>query len=131
MVIAKTAVAVSAVADEDADAADVAVVDEAKVEVAKVAPRADHPWVAQKEVGGQRTRSLPRPHRCRRVTAVTITRTVVHERARANSRALLRNTANLVMSRSSRASHVRLPMHSRTTGLRNPNSGTHLRRLDT
>ena len=125
MVIAKTAVAVSAVADEDADAADVAVVDEAKV-----APRADHPWVAQKEVGGQRTRSLPRPHRCRRLTVVTIIRTVVHERARASSRALLRNTASLAMSRSSRATHAKLVRHSRTTGLRSLNSGTHLHRRD-
>lgn len=130
MVIAKTAVAVSAVADEDADAADVAVVDEAKVEVAKVAPRADHPWVAQKEVGGQRTRSLPRPHRCRRLTVATIIRTVVLERARASSRALLRNTANLAMSRSSRATHAKLVRHSRTTGLRSLNSGTHLHRRD-
>ena len=129
MAIAKTVVAVSAVAGGDAAVADVAVVDEAKVEVAKVAPRADRPWVAQK-VGGQRTPSLPRPHRCRRVTVAIIMRTVARERAQANNRALLRNTANLVMSRSSRASHVRLLMPSRTTGLRSPNSGTHLRRRD-
>ena len=130
MVIAKTAVAVSAVADEDAAAAAVAVVGEAKVEVEKVAPRADRPWVAQKVVG-QRTRSLPRPHLCRRVTvAIIIMRTVARERARASSRALLRNTANPVMSRSSRASHIRLLRHNRTTGLHRPNSGSHLRRRD-
>src|ERR1700688_4391286 len=113
MVIAKTAVAVSAAAAEDADAADVAAVDEAKVEVAKVAPKADRPWVAQK-VAVQRTRSLPRPHRCRTATGATITRTVPRERVPANSRALLRNTASLAMSRSNRASHDRLVRHSRT-----------------
>jgi hypothetical protein len=91
-VIARTVVAASAVADEDADAADAAVVVEAKAAIATLAQWADHPWApavrmpaAVRMAAGQRIRSLPRPHRYRRVTVATITTRVV-PRARPNSR---------------------------------------------
>jgi hypothetical protein len=151
VVIDRIVVAASAAADEDADAADAVAEVEAKAAIAKVARRA-----ARKAVG-QKTRSLPKPLRCRRVTVVTITTTVARAKARTNSRAFRRNITKGTTSRSkqvSRSSRVtrskhasrnRLVSHSRSIvhpslsfGLRNRtigrlslSSGTRLLRLST
>jgi hypothetical protein len=145
VVIDRTVVAASAAADEDADAADAVAAAEAKAAIARVARRA-----ARKAVG-QKTRSLPKPLRCRRVTVVTITTTVARAKARTNSRVFRRNSAKGTTSRSkhaSRSSRVnrnRLVSHSRSIvhpslsfGLRNRtigrlslSSGTRLLRLST
>jgi hypothetical protein len=94
VVIARIAVAAAnAVADEDADAADAAVVAEAKAAIARVARRADRPWKAV----DQRIPSLPRPRRCHRVTVAIITTRVARTRVRAHSRVLLRRAASLAM----------------------------------
>ena len=80
VVIDRTVVAASAAADEDADAADAVAAAEPKAAIARVARRP-----ARKAVG-QKTRSLPKPLRCRRVTVVTITTTVARAKARATVR---------------------------------------------
>jgi hypothetical protein len=151
VVIDRTVVAASAAADEDADAADAVAAAEAKAAIGRVAPRA-----ARKAVG-QKTRSLPKPLRCRRVTVVTVTTTVARARARTNSRVFRRNIAkgttsrskhmsrssrvspNRRVSRNSRVSHSRSIVHpslsfglrNRTIGRLNLSSGTRLLRLST
>jgi hypothetical protein len=139
VVIDRTVVAANAAADEDADAADAVAAAEAKGAIARVARRA-----ARRAVG-QKTRSLPKPLRCRRVTVVTITTTVARAKARTNSRVFRRNIAKGTTSRSKHMSRNRLVSHSRSIvhpslsfGLRNRtigrlslSSGTRLLRLST
>jgi hypothetical protein len=130
VVIDRTVVAASAAADEDADAADAVAAAEAKAAIERVVRRA-----ARKAVG-QKTRSLPKPLRRRRVTVVTIKTTVARAKARTNSRVFRRNLAKGTtsrskhMSRSSRMSRNRLVSHSRSIvhpslsfGLRNRTIG--------
>jgi hypothetical protein len=115
VVIDRTVVAASAAADEDADAADAVAAAEAKAEIARVARR------AARKAAGQKTRSLPKPLRCRRVTVVTTTTTVDRAKARTNSRVFRRSIAKGTTSRSklvsrsrSRVSRNRLVSHSRS-----------------
>ena len=146
--IGRTVATASAVADGDVAAADAVVAAEAKAAIAKVARRAV-PWaLARKAAVGQRTRSLPKPLQCRRLTVVTITTTVARAKARTNSRVLRRSIARRATSRSrrvSRNSHVnrsrlmnrnrcvrpsRLASRSRSIGHLSLNTGLRSRNIE-